>query len=919
MPSRSPIHPVISRGLPRARAGLVLAAALLASATARAQPGPPPAPQAAPRGPRPAEDDPSGGQSALVRKADEPAPPAPPPPAQVTPPVLRSDPGATYPAQAIADGVRDPVTVTLVLVVAVDGTVSDARIEAPVGHGFDEAALEAARRIVFDPATRGGKAVAAKIKHSYAFSPPAARFVGRIAKATGDASIAGAVVRLESTSGQVTEVKTDASGRFQVPPLAAGTYRVTVDAPGYTPAVSDESIGPGEEISLTVRLKSARILAPPPQAGDDGVEEITIRGVRPPREVTKRTLEQRELNRIPGTSGDALRALQNLPGIARPPGLAGLLIVRGAAPNQTQIYADGTQIPIAYHFGGLSSVVPTEALDKIDFYPGNFSTYYGRVLGGIVDIGLRSPRADKGKRLHAVAQVDLIDARMLAEGGVCEAFSSPRKSCADDGWAFLLGGRRSHVDSWLGPVLSGLGSAVTTAPVYYDYQAVLERKWDKKRQAFRLAVFGSDDRFAILTNSVVASNPGIGGNFSLGTAFYRVQARYTNKVSDDTELRFVAAVGKDALQFTVGNNFFFLDTYPISGRAEVSQKIASGVRNNVGIDVLYTPYDIGVRLPPPPQPGEPPAGPFGATEPLVVYEKGSTYTPAFYDEVELTPWKGGRIVPGVRVDFTKATQSWDLAPRTTVRQDVHQGFPRTTIKGGIGRFMQPPQPQETNAVFGVPGLRSNRATHYAVGVEQELTRQIETSVEGFYRQQSDLVTQRIGNVGTGAAFGVETLVRYKPDARFFGFLAYTLSRSVLRDTPSSPLRLFQYDQTHILTALGSYRLGRGWELGARYRLISGSMSTRQNYGFYDLNVSAYIPAQGYPPFSERNPLFHQLDVRVDKTWSFGQAGKIGVYLDALNVYNAANSEGTDYNYNSTLRSRGSSLPFIPNVGFRVEN
>ena len=54
---------------------------------------------------------------------------------------------------------------------------------------------------------------------------------------------------------------------------------------------------------------------------------------RPPREVTRRTIERREIDRIPGTSGDALRSLQSLPGVARPPGLAGFLIVRGSAPT----------------------------------------------------------------------------------------------------------------------------------------------------------------------------------------------------------------------------------------------------------------------------------------------------------------------------------------------------------------------------------------------------------------------------------------------------------------------------------------------------------------------------------------------------------------------------------------------------------
>ena len=34
-----------------------------------------------------------------------------------------------------------------------------------------------------------------------------------------------------------------------------------------------------------------------------------------------------------------------------------------------------------------------------------------------------------------------------------------------------------------------------------------------------------------------------------------------------------------------------------------------------------------------------------------------------------------------------------------------------------------------------------------------------------------------------------------------------------------------FDQTHILTILGSYRLGHGWEFGARFRLVSGNLVT----------------------------------------------------------------------------------------------
>ncbi len=83
---------------------------------------------------------------------------------------------------------------------------------------------------------------------------------------------------------------------------------------------------------------------------------------------------------------------QNLPASRVRPVSAGLLIVRGSAPQDTQVFVDGTAIPLVYHFGGLSSVVPTEMLDRIDFlYPGNFSAQYGRATGGIIDVGVRDP------------------------------------------------------------------------------------------------------------------------------------------------------------------------------------------------------------------------------------------------------------------------------------------------------------------------------------------------------------------------------------------------------------------------------------------------------------------------------------------------------------------------------------------------
>jgi hypothetical protein len=48
--------------------------------------------------------------------------------------------------------------------------------------------------------------------------------------------------------------------------------------------------------------------------------------------------------------------------------------------------------------------------------------------------------------------------------------------------------------------------------------------------------------------------------------------------------------------------------------------------------------------------------------------------------------------------------------------------------------------------------------------------------------------------------------------------------------------LHVYDQPHVLNAVGSYRLGRGWEIGARWRYISGFLYRACAGGLFDNSI-----------------------------------------------------------------------------------
>jgi len=695
-------------------------------------------------------------------------------------------------------------------------------------------------------------------------------------------------------------VNTDPDGRWNVADVPPGSVLVHLEATGFESFDGTESVTAGESIEVIHRMRVRRT---------DGALEVEVRGRRPDREITRRTLERKELTLIPGTSGDALKGVQAMPGIARPMGMMGMLVVRGSSPRGTAFFVDGMFVPQIYHFFGLSSVVPTEMIESIDFFPGNFSARYGRVSGGIIDVKLREPQYDD--KYHGFAQVDLIDARMLARGPLPFAKS----------WYFTVAGRRSHLDAWLTPILEK-SAGVRTAPVYYDWQAFAETRPTRK-SSFRIGVLGFDDRMAVVLNDTSGMSA-IGNSLSSSEGVFRIQALYRNAISDSVSLNAMASAGFDREVFRVGSMYIDGHYRPITARGDLTWKVDPKLTLRVGPDIVIYPYSIDIRTPQPPDPGQPDPGMFNASQMLSLNTSGSFTAPAGFAEAEISPVRPLKMTAGMRADYFNKTGRLDISPRINVRYDIAEGFPRTTVKAGAGLFYEQPEPVQVAPVYGAKGLRSNRATHYALGVEQELAKQVELSVEGFYKGLDDLVMQTpsadggmtYANIGDGRVVGAETLLRYKPDERFFGWVAYTLSRSTRHNGPGEPERLFEYDQTHILTVLGSYSLGRGWQLGARFRLVSGNPYTPCLGGVLNAANGTYNCRSG-PLLSQRVPAFNQLDVRVDKTWTF-QSWKLTAYLDLQNAYNQKNKEHASWNYNYTKTQYDTGLPIIPSLGVRGE-
>ena len=129
-------------------------------------------------------------------------------------------------------------------------------------------------------------------------------------------------------------------------------------------------------------------------------------------------------------------------------------------------------------------------------------------------------------------------------------------------------------------------------------------------------------------------------------------------------------------------------------------------------------------------------------------------------------------------------------------------------------------------------------------------------------------------------------------------------------------RLFDYDQTHILTVSTSVKLGRGWEVGGTFRLVSGNPEPPVVGSVYDADIDSYRALYGATN-SVRSSTFHRLDLRVEKQFHIAGHPCAG-YLDLQNAYNHANREGTDYSFDYRKQSDIPGLPLIPSLGIKGE-
>lgn len=716
--------------------------------------------------------------------------------------------------------------------------------------------------------------------------------------------------------------RTDAEGRFSLAAVPVGLVRVAVLAPGFERHDEIVRVAADAEVELVT-------YAVPLEASTFRTV-VTSTPAVPRSRVTEHRLTKEEIATLPGSQGDPLRALQNLPGMARPPGGLGLLVIRGSAPGQSQVFMGGHAMPRAFHILSLASVFPADVLDHLDYVPGNFDAAYGNATGGIVVV---EPRKGRRDGVHGFGEVDLAAASAMVEGPLGKG-------------SFIVGAQRAYIDGVLATAatvterVTGEPSSLLL-PRYYDYQALLDYPL-KGGASLSARAFGAGDVLKARASPEAAE----ASAFRLRTDFHRADLVYRKERLGWT-VRLTPSFRYEINRLVAASDTFRRRRRDLVGsaRAEVLRAIGPRASLTLGTDFELDRYatldEQAELLPTAPGPSFLEDRQDGLQTSLGVYASS---------EVRLGPLT---LRPGARLaGFSVGRRlAFAVDPRAVAQLDVGE---RWQLAAGLGRYSQVRNIADRNEVdlvdqgAGLSGasvflpsafgsldpavgfapqdtqLTVREALHASLSLRRSFADVATAELTGFLNNQHNNVppvTDGSSNPfdSISRAAGLEALVRVRLARKLYGWVAYTLTYTelvLLQAPPSFPYarRPSDYDQRHNLVAVVSHVLPKHWRIGGRFRVVSGLPYT-------PVVGSIAVPGGYQPVFGLRNaarlPLSHQLDIRVDKQWVRDKLS-VTAYVDVQNLYNRVNPELVLYTTDFRREAGHVGLPIFPSLGVRLD-
>lgn len=713
---------------------------------------------------------------------------------------------------------------------------------------------------------------------------------GFVTDAKTDEPLPGATVKLEGTT---MGAATDSSGYYRIRNIPPKTYTLTVSFVGYQ-SVSKYNVvvrsggNPDINVQLSPAVAELGAISVAPDPFDNPAENP----------LSRKELSQVEITSYPGGNNDIAKVVQSLPGVSGTiAGFRNDVIIRGGAPSENVYYLDGIEIPIINHFATQGSAGGPVGLLNVSFFEGfnlsssSFNARYDDVLSGVLQFDQRNGNASE---YQTNLRVGASEAAVTTEGPLFKGDKSYSNT------TFIASVRRSYLQL----LFDFIG--LPFLPDYWDYQYKVNHKANSYNE-FNLIGLGSIDNFSINKPDDITAEQ----QATLEQVPIISQWSTTHGISWTKRFKDKDGNLKTSIRTTgFGNQFSrYEDNEEQEGLIQntESREWLTAVRSEYNRFVGTWDYSLGV---------------------MTEHNNYNTETFRVADDIEFNTninffryglfgqvtkeWLAGRFTSslGVRADGNTFTESgnkiWEtLSPRLALSYDL-DSEKKWEVNASVGRYYKiPPNTiigfQNNEGSFSNKEAKYIRSDHYVAGLSYSPRKSTQLSLEGFLKRYSnypvsiaDSVSlanlgggfevfgnENIESVGKGRSYGMEFSYQQKLRENFYAILAYTLYWSEFTGFDQDQYLPSLWDNRHLLTFTGGYKLGNNWEIGARLRILGGSP-----YATIDRNASL----NSYPDLQfdynnlgeQRLKPFNSLDLRIDKKWNFNQ-WTLNLYLDVQNV------------------------------------
>ncbi len=723
-------------------------------------------------------------------------------------------------------------------------------------------------------------------------------------------------VYLEGTTLGAT---TDENGFFSLTKVKTGKYTIIATALGFDTARESINIVANRIVDVKLVIKESLVELDVFEFSAEKQEQRTE------VKVSELKLSVKDIQKLPSVGGEAdiAQYLQVLPGVVFTGDQGGQLYIRGGSPVQNRVKLDGMNIYNPFHSIGLYSVFETDIISNADVSTGGFSAEHGDAISSVMTI---STIDGNRNRVEGKVGASTFGAKVMLNGPLKRP-----SSVGGSAITYVLSAKTSYLDQTSKSIYSYVNDGEGLPYSFFDGYGKISFHGENGSK-FNMFGFSFNDKVDYNSSQLDWNSYGAGGNFVLvpngSPLLLEGNFSYSNYQVNQVE-------GDRNRSSSVGGFDLGLDFSNFQGDNVIKY----------GIDILGMKTDFNyVNI-------------LGR----VVGDIQNTTEFSGYLDYKLVAGKWV-VEPSVRAIYYASLSEFSVEPRLGMKFNATS---KIRLKGAAGLYSQNlvssnsdkdvvnlfngylSSPENLPETFTqkdgtvrdvTSGLQ--KAIHYIIGVELDITKRISFNVEAYYKDYLQLIginrykqfeddrnninvpdiLKKNFLVEEGYAYGFDFTLKYAHKGlSLWAVYSYGYTRRWDGITEYAPV----FDRRHNLNLVGGYELGKNkdWSINARFNFGSGFPFTQtegyyENFDFTSGLGTDYTTSNGtlgtkYAPINQgRLPDYARMDIDVSKTFSISQYVILEVNAGITNVINRENI----FYFDRNSYTRVNQLPFLPSIG-----